>query len=494
MKIVTAEQMRLLDRETIQSGISEKELIGRAGTMAADWISQRYESEFEIFVLAGKGNNGADAVVAGNYLKKKKYKVKIFDLSKIDLRKIQSGFTPKRQTMIIDGVFGTGVNRPLKEPFVSFFSFINSLNLDVIALDIPSGLHPDSGQSLGAVIKARHTLTFGLPKLGLVQEAAADSVGLLHVLDIGFPSKLIEKIRTPYELITPQEAALSFPRRSRTAHKGTLGHVLVIGGSVGFAGAPVMSARAALRTGAGLVSLIVPKEIYPIAASLAGPEVMVHLFSTNDRQRFFDQLDGELIELIKRVDSIVIGPGLGQNPKSGAFLKSCIHEAQVPLVIDADALNLISKDASILPASHRNEVILTPHPVEMARLLKKLPSEVQSNRFKAATDLSSKKQATVILKGARTIIAHSQLQDFQFSINALAGNPGMATAGCGDVLSGILGALLARRLKASEATKAAVYMHARTGDIGLPESGGGIASDLIDALPVAIETISKLSH
>lgn len=509
MKIVTAVQMSELDRQTVcKYGISEKRLIERAGTMAAEWIVQQFDSTiWRILVIAGKGHNGADALVAARYLLKKGFVVQIVKAWQKNVlentRKVVSqisflskkGRLSEKKLLIVDGLFGTGLNRSVEEPFFSLINFLNSLKARVVAIDLPSGLHADTGKPLGAVLSAHDTLTFGLSKLGLVQEHSVNHVGRLHILDIGFPKPLIAKINSPYELLDETNISLFFKARPRSAHKGKLGHVLVLGGSVGFAGASALTARAALRAGAALVSLLVPESIYKIAATLAGPEVMTHP-CPDLKQGYHNKNSLKKIKpLLSRATSIVLGPGIGTNPETGYFVEALILACSLPMVLDADALNLVAQKPAILKKS-KQELIVTPHPGEMSRLIKMEIKEILKNRFKVAETFSRENQVVVILKGSRTLIAFPKLikigeATFRFSINALAGNPGMATGGSGDVLSGILGALLARGLIASDAARAGVFLHARAGDIALSEKGGGIAGDLIEALPQAIASLDE---
>lgn len=501
MKIVTASQMAELDHRTVQEEkISEKRLIANAGKAAADWIASRFHPKSrQIWVLAGRGHNGSDALVAAQWLKKRNYTVKIFKAGETQTvsnlqKQIKQIRESKSSVLFVDGLFGTGLNRPLTEPWFSLLTDIRSSDVEVISLDIPSGLHADEGFPLGNSIRARYTLTFGLPKLGLIQERAADDVGELHVLDIGFPKSLTEEIQTPYDLLDAESIAPFFRHRLRSVYKGSLGRVLVLGGSVGLIGAPVLAARAALRTGAGLVNLVVPASIYPVAANLAGPEVMVMPCEDSGNGYFNHLCFSKIQTLLSLSHVVVLGPGMGLHPDARSFIETLLSSVSVPIVLDADGLNLVSNNPSIL-SRIKSEIIVTPHPGEMGRLVGKSAKEVQEDRFGISSGFAKSHQVTVVLKGARTIIAHpkavltsSRKDRVLFSINALAGNPGMAMGGCGDVLSGILGALLARGLSLADAARCGVFLHARAGDLALPDTGGGTASDLIEILPWAQKT------
>lgn len=504
MKIVTATQMAELDRCTIrEKHITEKELITRAGEAAADWISQRFDPQSrEIRVLAGKGNNGADALVAAKLLQKRGYAVRIFKLWQEGVagtlaKEMARAEKSRTEVVLVDGLFGTGLNRPVREPFRSLLRVIRTSRLDVVALDLPSGLDANTGRPLGACLRARYTLTFGLPKHGLVQERAANDVGELHVLDIGFSRDLIAKIKTSCDLIAPGEVASFFQPRPRHAHKGTLGRVLVLGGSVGLAGAPVLAARGALRSGAGLVTLVVPAAIYRIAAKLAGPEIMVLPYGKTEDSHFKGGIPSKLRAHLRVSTALVVGPGMGRHTETRRFLERLLREDGPPLILDADGLNLASEKPLLLDG-RRRDVILTPHPAEMGRLAGISTVDVQRDRFGVAAKFAKHHGVTVVLKGARTVIAHptavpfvSGGGTFQFSVNALAGNPGMATGGSGDVLAGIFGALLARGLSAADAARCGVFLHARAGDLALPETGGGTAVDLAEALPHAMAFLGE---
>lgn len=504
MKIVTSAQMRELDLRTQrEGGISEKKLIARAGRSVSQWVAAHYPPGVCVLVLAGKGNNGADALVAGRRLAKLGYRVRAFRAWKATevrafLKLVHRECPSGRPCLVIDGLFGIGLDRPLEEPLLSLVSALRGPSLEVVSLDLPSGLHPDTGLPLGAVARARHTLTFGLPKLGLIQDHAADFVGDLHVLDLGFPTEFVADILSVCGLLTATNMAPFFVPRRRFSHKGDFGRVVVIGGSVGLAGAPALAARAALRAGAGLVHLLVPKSLYPGILPLAGAEVMVTPVE-DDGEGFFTRrsLD-EVKPFLHMAQAAVLGPGLGLDAATRQFAGTLVESCPVPLVVDADGLNLLARQTKVLRKA-RGEVILTPHPGEMGRLAGTTAAEVQRDRFGVAGAFARRHRVTVVLKGARTLIAHPRMvpvrdplaegegmSGVRFSVNALAGNPGMATGGSGDVLAGIIAALLARGLPAAEAARAGVWIHARAGDLVLPPTGGGIAGDLINALPQAM--------
>ncbi len=499
MKIVTTEQMIDLDWETVQGGTPERKLIERAGTAIAGWVTHQHDPVREgVIALVGKGNNGMDARVAARVLRKSGFRVVSVEISSGMVRAFQFAAGRLRKEglrpIVLDGLFGTGLNRPLKEPFSALFREIKQSRLHVIAIDIPSGLSADRGKPMGCALRSDVTLTLGLPKFGLVLEEAADWVGDLRCLDIGFPRRLTDQIGSPCELIAPEDVSHHFQTRKRNSHKGEMGHVLVIGGAMGMAGAPALAARAALRAGAGLVSVIVPSRIHSITARLAGAEIMT--WPAGSSTCLTSGILKKHRALFKRATSLVVGPGLGISRGTVHLVKALLKADQIPAVWDADALNVLAKNRSLLRKLDGKR-IFTPHPGEMGRLIQSNSREVQAHRIEITREYSRKWGVTLILKGARTLIGHPRPlmrhgmspDRYDLSVNAMSGHAGMATPGCGDALSGILGALLARGVVPAEAARAGVFLHARAGDLGMKRTGGCSAGDLIQALPLAIENL-----
>lgn len=485
-----------LDRRTIgEFKISEKVLIKRAGTAVAKWIRERFlKTDVVISFVIGAGNNGEDGKVAASELKKNGYKIKLLDASSPKtILELQKKDDDGKCTLLIDAIFGTGLNRPIADPHAGTIAAINACtDAVIVSLDVPSGLDATSGGILGTCVRADYTLTFGLPKTGLLQEQASDFVGRLYVLDIGFPDELIDQIDSNYEMIDGLDFATVFKPRNKSAYKNQFGHALVLGGSAGLIGAPVLAAKAALRTGAGLVSLGVPKAVYPMAAMMAGPEIMTFPCGESTDEVFSERALPVVLAKLSHATSIILGPGLGTQNATAEFVKAFLANQKLPMVIDADALNILSRDLSALKVNG-TPVVLTPHPGEMGRLINRSTQKVQQERFNSAQELASKTKATVVLKGSKSVIAHAQPintsagNDIRFSVNALAGNPGMAVGGSGDVLSGIIGAMLARGMSGSDAARFGVWLHARAGDDALSSYGGDSILKLIDALPDALK-------
>ena len=432
MKIITTAQMWQLDARTIAAGTPGAVLMERAGAavarIAGEWLRQH--NTREVLLLAGKGNNGGDASVAAKFLAAAGFAPTLITHDQL------AGKLPAAP-LIVDGLLGTGLTGEVREPYRSAIEFINRSRSFVIAIDVPSGL------GTGTCVRADVTVTFGWPKIDLLQPANVDYVGRLEIADIGLlePTDAVPDV----ELITRADFAL--PERKRSAHKGTFGHLLIIAGSEGYTGAPVICAHAAARSGAGLVTLAVPRAIYPIVAANCPPEVMPVPLET----------------LTGNFDAVAIGPGLGRGAKVPQF--------DLPTVLDADALDV---------AAIRAGMVLTPHPGEMARLTGKTTAEIQANRWEIARQFARAKKVTLVLKGAGTAVTDAT---GKLWIN-MTGNPGMAKGGMGDALTGIIGALLAQGMPALEATKAGVFLHGRAGDLAAQRVGelAMLATDLIAAL------------
>ena len=447
MKTVTTAQMRQLDARTIAAGTPGAVLMERAGAAVARVAGEflRQHNAREVLLLAGKGNNGGDAIVAAKFL-------------------ADAGFAPTLVThdqlagklpatpLIVDGLLGTGLTGEVREPYRSAIEFINKSRSFVIAIDVPSGL------GTGTCVRADLTVTFGLPKIDLLKPAAVDFVGRLEVADIGL---LATDVTSDVELLT--RADIIVPERKRSAHKGTFGHLLIVAGSEGYTGAPVLCAHAAARSGVGLVTLAVPREIYGIVAGNCPPEVM--------------PVPLDKLPALETFAALAIGPGLGRAPATEKFVRDLLARTTMPAVVDADALPAVA---------WRPGLVLTPHPGEMARLTGKTTQEVQANRWEMARQFAREKNVTLALKGAGTVVTDAT---GKLWIN-MTGNPGMAKGGMGDALTGIIGALLAQGLPALEAAKAGVFLHGRAGDLAAQRVGepAMLATDLIAALGAAFST------
>lgn len=513
MKIVTSEQMRELDRKTIaEFGVPSEILMERAGSGVAGIVQHlaRILScvKPSVQLFAGRGNNGGDAFVAARCLKEQGLDVEVWVAGKIEtisgdalkhLRKMESANVTLRELpeekdwetalksgyggsdILVDGILGTGISGPARGPAAGAIRYINALGdrSPVIAIDIPSGLNADTGEAAGDAVIADITATMGLPKRGLVESCAVAFVGNVEVVDIGIPNELIAQVESDKELITVEDLRSLIRRRARNAHKGTFGHVLLIGGAAGYAGAIAFAARAAARSGVGLVTVLVPECIASVVAGIV-PEAMVHAAAETNAGSLSGKSLGKWNRNVNDFDAILVGPGMTTHSKSQLLIKRLLSECRNPLVMDADALNVCRGQTNMIKESPC-PIVITPHPAEMARLIECSTADVQADRSKAALSAAENFNVTTVLKGAGTVVAQKGRLP---NIN-MTGNPGMATGGMGDVLSGLLTSLIAQGLDPFDAARMSVYLHGRCGDNVAWQSSqaGMIATDLIKELP-----------
>ncbi len=521
MKIVTAAQMRELDRRTIEeSGLSGEELMDRAGKGVAEVV--RRLADFagfykpQVLLLAGRGNNGGDAFAAARHLKEMNATVEVWlagaaneiqddalkHLSRaksagVEIRELPTREDwddilrfPRLADVIVDGILGTGASGPARGPAAGAIQYINAQLADslVVAIDIPSGLNADTGLAEGEAVRADVTVTMGLPKKGLLEPSALDYIGCLEVADIGIPAEFIGQVGAEEgrELIHLSDLRPFFPRRPRASHKGNYGHVLLIGGSRGYVGAIAMAARAAMKSGAGLATVLTPTSIAPIVAG-ASLESMVIGGPETEEGSLSPDLWADWKKRIDDFDAVLIGPGLTRHPSSLGLVRNIIRDCSVPLVLDADAISVLEGQAHFITRSNC-PVVLTPHPGEMARLFSQKVDEIQKDRCGVALAGARFTDATIVLKGAGTVVAEDGKP---VAIN-LTGNPGMASGGAGDVLAGLLVGLLGQKLKPYDAARAAVYLHGRAGDMAAwrKSQAGIVAGDIIEEIPYAFRDLT----
>jgi NAD(P)H-hydrate epimerase len=512
MKIVSSLQMRELDNLTMKSGIPGTALMERAGTGAGEYILEFISSIHpahvkRFIVLAGKGNNGGDAYVVARFLSQKTdLPVKIFSIcpmnelageAKLNAEKIPENVSCEFRKdlkagdfqagdIIIDGLLGTGISGMLRPPYENWIGTVNSSYLPVVSLDIPSGLNGDDGTIANIAVKADLTITIGLPKKGMLAGNGPSFCGRIRCVDIGIPLFLIEKIGSGMEMIFDADLRKFLGRLDMNSHKGAKGHVLVAGGSRQYGGAPFLSAEAALCAGAGLVTLAIPDNVQSLQKALALivrklPDSGTGYFSTSSVQ--------ELMKLIEKSDSVVMGPGIGDETSvKEMMIAACNFDK--PAVFDADALNVLSHFPDIL-IKRKSPSILTPHPGEMKRLLKGFGLEylLEAERPEQASGLAEKTNSIVVLKGNRTVIA---AKGKPLSINS-SGSPALATAGTGDVLSGMIGSFIAQGLAPFDASICAVFIHGLAGESGKFGMRGLTADSLIGLIPEAMKKISPFA-
>ncbi|HOJ77116.1 MAG TPA: NAD(P)H-hydrate dehydratase [Bacillota bacterium] len=496
MKVATAAEMRTIDeRAQADYGMSGDILMERAALSVLDAIVERWGTiagkRFVIF--CGKGNNGGDGLALARLLKEKLAEVQVFlpceaeqysGLAALNLKRaLNYGVTVtvfdqfrkedlNQADLVVDALLGTGSRGVPQGIIKAMIEVINQSQKPVVAIDIPSGIDIDTGQVEVLAVKAELTVTFGLLKPGLITFPGADFAGKVIVTSIGFPLELLNNDALKINYLSAKKVTEIVPKRQPTAHKGSNGHVLVVGGSQGMTGAPVITALGALRIGCGLVTIGIRDGLWLPDKPL---EAMVTTWS-------------ELSVNLTKYDCIVVGPGMTTATDGVDFLKELLNKAEVPLVIDADALNILAANQQLLQQL-KQPVILTPHPGEMSRLAGIPVSEVQRDRVALAQRMSRHNNIVVILKGARTIIS---LPDGEVYINS-TGNPGMATAGMGDALAGVIGGLIAQGLTINDAALAGVYIHGLAGDIVSEAVGavGYITSDLLLTIPKALGKVLK---
>ncbi len=519
-KLTTAAQMREMDRRTIEDyGVPGLVLMENAALRVVDVIAERFGplKGKRIAVVCGKGNNGGDGLAIArhlavrfgsevrvflstqthNYAGDAAVNLKIAQAIELDLHycDLTSGF-PKtksgRPDFIVDALLGTGIAKGILGASAEVVEAMNASGCPIIAVDVPSGLDADTGEVAGACVKATLTVTFVLPKIGLMVYPGAEYVGELVVADIGMPRQVMAAEDVSVSATEASDVAKWLPARvnGRDSNKGKFGHVSVFAGSAGFAGASTLSAEAAARAGAGLVTLAVPKGIQNALMARVSPVVMTQGLAETDIGTFGKEAVDAALKIAAKGTAAAIGPGLGgsEDPETRAFVREFVSRCPVPLVIDADALNCLAQEkdrgASVVK-SRTAATILTPHPGEMGRLLGTDTKAIQSDRRAAVEQATRDYGGVVLLKGARTLIASP---DGRLAVNTTS-NPGMATGGAGDVLTGLTATLLGSDIPAWEAAACAAYVHGLAGDLAAADQGGLaglIATDLIDFLPAAI--------
>ena len=491
MKIMTAAQMRETDRLTIELGIPGLILMENAGSRFVDVLRETFHplTSHHVLVVCGKGNNGGDGFVVARQLYTRHLcaKLTVLELFAADL--LSGDARINRQmlaacgcpilrelpadanfaTIVVDAVLGTGLSGAANGPALSAIRMINtSFPLaKKIAVDIPSGLPSDSTQVLGEFVKVDHTVTFTAAKLSQCLSPSYEWMGRLTVVPIGSPASLLASCQL--NLTTPADLSHLFVKRVRNSNKGVYGHVLVAGGSIGKNGAPLMSGLAAYRSGAGLVT---------VASPGGGTSSQLELMTEPLRDA------NQILELLKKMTVLAIGPGLGSAEETVHLVKQVYEQADTPAVVDADALNAL---AGSLPKTDKVR-ILTPHPGEMGRLTGKSAKEVQVDRLPLAQNLASQSQAAIVLKGDRTLIAFA---DGETWVNP-TGSPALAKGGTGDILTGIIAGIVAQHPKDwKRAVVAAVWLHGRAGELAGEHWGeeSTLATDLLDYLPQAINEV-----
>ena len=494
VRVLNAGQMREADRKTIDEiGIPSMVLMENAGRQVVAAMETAFDdlSDSRVAILCGRGNNGGDGFVVARVLWQRGIEAQVYVLGRLDqvrgdaranldilgriglpVIEVQSDQDWElhsgdvlRHDIVVDAIFGTGLAAPLSGLYETVAQDLNSVDVPVVSVDLPSGLSADSETPIGTTVHATVTVTLGAPKLPLMLPPAEQLAGSVVVADIGIPRTVIDAVPGPrIERLMREEIQRFVPERQADSHKGTFGHLLIIAGSRGKTGAAHLAAEAALRSGVGLVTVATPASSWPVVAALGASYMTLPLDETAGGAIAASALERVLADAH---DAIAVGPGLGTGPEQASFVKGLLARAGGPLVLDADALTVLVGDTSVLRGRADRPVVITPHPGEMARLLGTSAADVQGRRLAVARDFAAAHAVYVILKGHRTLIA---APDGSVLINP-TGNPGMATGGTGDLLTGMVGAWLAQGLEPAHACALAVYLHGAAGDLAADDVG-----------------------
>ena len=516
MKVLTSDQMKAIDRKAIKEiGIIGPILMENAGLQITNEILSRFPNigEEKIVIIAGKGNNGGDGFVVARHLFNRGCDPEVLLLaSKKDLRgdaalnfgiaekmginisEIVSARVWKSQkkkifesTLLIDGIFGTGLKDPARGLYAVVIDDINKSKAFKVAVDIPSGLSSDTFQIIGPCVKADLTVTLAAPKIAHVFPPAEENVGDLVVADISVPPSLFEDKALLLELVERQTLVPYFKRRKKDSHKGSYGHLFILSGSLGKTGASIMAGKAALKMGAGLVTIGTPQSCLPLIAR-GMVELMTEPLPETAEGTFSVQALEGIVTLLDGKDALLLGPGISTHESTAELIYSLLPKIKIPCVLDADALNILALKPKLLKSLPK-PCVLTPHPGEFARLLDISIKDVLERKLEITPQFAQKYGVYVVLKGYRTLTATPEGRVY---VNP-TGNPGMATAGSGDVLSGMMASMIIQEREILDAILSAVYIHGLSGDIGVGKLGEKplTAGNLISYLSVSVKTMAE---
>lgn len=514
MKLVNSDQIKQLDHMAMENfcipGII---LMENAGLCVLEEVLKSIEKKEnkEVIVVCGLGNNGGDGLVVARHLFNKGIPVRVFitgnpsdiggDAKKnyemiqkldIDIQILVGVNNLKKFSevvkgcgLIVDAIFGTGLKRDVDGFLQEVISIINESEKEVISIDIPSGVGASDGKVYGLAVKANKTVVLALPKIGNIHYPGADYAGEVIIKDIGIPKAAIENMELNINLITKDMIKAILPFRKRDTHKGNFGKAYVVAGSTGMTGAAILTCKAALRSGAGLLKIPVPQSLNTImetrlteAITVPLPEFKKGVVGISDFEK--------ILTTMEESNVIAIGPGSGNSRELEELLRNILEHTSKPIVLDADALNSLANRKEFLQLI-QSQTVMTPHLGEMARLTELDIDYIKNNRIAVASEFSKKWNTVVVLKGARTVVAGPKGEIY---INT-TGNPGMATPGSGDVLTGIITGFIAQGIEPLKAAVAAVYVHGKAGDLAAERLGeyGLLASDIIKELPITIKHI-----
>jgi NAD(P)H-hydrate epimerase len=504
MKIATVDEMRFMDRYAIEKlGIAEEILMENAGIAAVNVLQNKIGiSDKKFVIFCGSGNNGGDGLVVARLLHSNSGHVKVFllgDINKykgaaksnlaiiarlpVEVIKLEKAAIAQKDIAhcdtVIDAIWGTGLDRPVAGLAAEVIALINKSKKKVLSLDIPSGINGNTGEIMGAAVKADYTVTFGLPKIGNVLYPGYEFGGELFVSHISFPRSLTED--NDLKIATNDYIAL--PKRSAEAYKGSTGDVLFVAGAANYYGAPYFAAMSFLKSGGGYARLASPRSVVPVIAK-RGREIVYLPQEETETGSIALKNKNTLLAAAEKVDMVVIGPGLSLQEETVRLVKELTAAIKVPLLIDGDGLTAIAENPEIL-CRRKAPTILTPHMGEMARLTGVSAMEISGNKIAVLRETTERLKATIVLKGAHSLIGTSGGNVY---IN-LSGNAGMATAGSGDVLTGCIAAMYGMGLKSDEAARKGVFLHGYAGDLAAGKKGadGITAKDIMEHLPQALK-------
>jgi NAD(P)H-hydrate epimerase len=516
MRVVQASEMQEMDRLAIQDlGIPGVVLMENAARDASRVFLEHFQpsNDARVLILCGSGNNGGDGYVMARYLHQAGLCIKVVILSpdekitgdalvnleiirKMDLDIIhvshQDEWDSLRSALydfdyIIDGILGTGLHSDVRGLYARIIDDVNASQKPIMAIDIPSGLNADNGQIMGTAVRAELTVTFGFPKIGQVIFPGVERVGRLIRVDIGIPNAVSDRIKSVYSLIEPGDFTHLFHLEKMDMHKGDKGHLLILAGSPGKTGAAALSALGALRAGAGLVTVGIPKSLNPILEVKLTEGMTAPLPETSDGSLALEA-EKDIEQLIPGKTAMAIGPGLSTHPETCALVKRIISRYDLPLVIDADGLNALVGGLEVL-STHKEKIILTPHPGEIGRLVGRKNVDIQADRMGTVSAFIRDHGCYLVLKGARTLIGEP---NGTIHINP-TGNPALSSAGSGDVLTGVIAGFMARQWPLCKAVVAGIYLHGLAADLLAEEKGhaGVLASELLNVFPNLMASLER---
>ena len=512
MRILDAESMHQVDRAAIEDfGIPGLVLMENAAIGLADAIAETYPEVVSAAIFCGPGNNGGDGLALARHLTIRGYHVEVSLLgsgqnlsgdAQVQLNICQGQGVPISEygpeddlhhavdsarglDLVVDALFGIGLTRPLSGHFAELVEALNNIPVPRLAVDLPSGLNGSRAEIPGTHIEADLTVTFGAPKVAHILSPAADAVGEVVVADLGAPTELIDRAAGDLHLLVGEELRSQLIPRPAASHKGDFGHVVILAGSTGKAGAAILAARSAVRSGAGLVTVAAPEPIVQ-TVDLGSVESMTLSLPTSESGGLAAEAAAMVLDFVQGKQVLAVGPGLGIESSTIEVIQAVVLGSEIPVVLDADGLNAFA-DAFERLAERSAETVLTPHPGELGRLLSKSSVEVQADRVAAAKSAAVRAGSVVVLKGHQSLVSAPSGEVY---INQ-TGNPGMATGGTGDVLTGLIASLVGQGHSALTAAQLGVFLHGVAGDVAAADQGeaGLGASDLLDNLPEAFRRL-----